>query len=203
MDSICFDRFYAPFRPEWTTGLRRAEICGIRWLSLDLDDGVLSVHQGRVVVAGRTQDAEAKSENSVHLIALDTGTVYEPRSWKAIQDAEGALYGDDFRDTELVFTYEDCRPVHPDSIRERFKRLAARAGLPEIRLYNPRHTYTTASLMAGVSPKVVSQRAGHADVAFTMKTYQHALPGMDEDAAARAANYMLRRRETPATAPHP
>ncbi len=86
MDSICFDRFYAPVRPEWTTGLRRAEICGIRWLSLDLDDGVLSVHQGRVVVAGRTQDAEAKSENSVHLIALDTETVYELRSWKAVQD---------------------------------------------------------------------------------------------------------------------
>ncbi|WP_370627680.1 tyrosine-type recombinase/integrase [Nocardia brasiliensis] len=88
-------------------------------------------------------------------------------------------------------------------MRERFKRLAARAGLPEIRLYDLRHTYTTASLMAGVSPKVVSQRARHADVAFTMKTYQHALPGVDEDAAARAANYMLRRRETPATAPHP
>ncbi|MGW4246827.1 tyrosine-type recombinase/integrase [Nocardia sp. NPDC004722] len=203
MNSICFDRFYALFRLELTTGLRRAEICGIRWPSLDLDAGALSVHQGRVVVAGRAQDAEVKSEDSVRLIALDPETLYELRTWKAIQDAERALYGDDFRDTDLVFTYEDGRPVHPDSIRERFKRLAARAGLPEIRFYDLRHTYITASLMAGVSPKVVSQRAGHADVAFTMKTYQHVLPGMDEDAAARAASYMLGRRETPATAPHP
>ncbi|QLY28089.1 tyrosine-type recombinase/integrase [Nocardia huaxiensis] len=93
--------------------------------------------------------------------------------------------------------------MHPDSIRERFKRLAARAGLPEIRFYDLRHTYITASPMAGVSPKVVSQRAGHADVAFTMKTHQHVVPGMDEDAAARAGSYMPRRRETPATAPHP
>lgn len=42
--------------------------------------------------------------------------------------------------------------------------------------------------MARVSPKVVSQRAGHADVACTMKTYQHVLPCMDEDAATRAAS---------------
>ncbi|WP_433562658.1 site-specific integrase [Nocardia sp. CA-151230] len=203
MESICFDRFYALFRLELTTGLRRAEICGIRWPSLDLEAGALSVHQGRVVVSGRAQDAEVKSEDSARLIALDAETVSALRIWKAIQDAERALYGDDFRDTDLVFTYEDGRPVHPDSIRERFKRLAARAGLPEIRFYDLRHTYITASLMAGVSPKVVSQRAGHADVAFTMKTYQHVLPGMDEDAAARAASYMLGRREHPETASHP
>ncbi|WP_297620369.1 hypothetical protein [Nocardia sp.] len=60
-----------------------------------------------------------------------------------------------------------------------------------------------AQFMSSVRPKVVSQRAGHADVAFTMKTYQHVLPGMDEDAAARAASYMLGHRGHPATAPHP
>ncbi|MCU1644955.1 MAG: Tyrosine recombinase XerC-like [Nocardia sp.] len=203
MDSISFDRFYALFRLELTTGLRRAEICGIRWPSLDLDTGTLSVHEGRVVVAGRAQDAQVKTEDSARLIALDEETVTALRVWKLIQDTERALYGDDFRDTDLVFTYEDGRPVHPDSIRERFKRLAAHAGLLEIRFYDLRHTYITASLMAGISPKVVSQRAGHADVAFTMKTYQHVLPGMDEDAADRAASYILGRRETPATAQHP
>ncbi|MFE3986960.1 tyrosine-type recombinase/integrase [Nocardia tengchongensis] len=87
-------------------------------------------------------------------------------------------------------------------MRERFKRLGARADLPEIRFYDLRHTYTTASLMAGISPKVVSQPAGHADVTFTTKIYQHVLPGMDEDAAARAASYMLGRHGHPATAPH-
>ncbi|MBB5912181.1 integrase [Nocardia transvalensis] len=90
-----------------------------------------------------------------------------------------------------MFTYEDGRPVRPDSARERFKRLAARAGLPEIRFYDLRHTYITGALAAGINPKVVSQRAGHADVTFTLKTYQHVLPGMDEDAAARAATHLL------------
>ncbi|AYF72537.1 site-specific integrase [Nocardia yunnanensis] len=203
MDSICFDRFYALFRLELTTGLRRAEICGIRWPSLDLDAGTLSVHQGRVVVSGRAQDAQVKTEDSERLIALDEETVGALRVWQAIQDAERALYGDDFRDTDLVFTYEDGRPVHPDSIRERFKRLAAQAGLPEIRFYDLRHTYVTGALRAGINPKVVSQRIGHADVAFTMSVYQHVLPGQDEDAAARAAAYMLGRRRTQETASNP
>ncbi|WP_232235960.1 site-specific integrase [Nocardia sp. BMG51109] len=200
MDRIRFDRFYALFRLELTTGLRRAEICGMRWSSLDLDAGALSVHQGRVVVAGHAQDSQVKTDDSARWIALDAETVRALRAWKAIQDAERALYGDDYRNTDFVFTYEDGRPAHPDSVRERFKRLAARAGLPEIRFYDLRHTYITGALMAGINPKVVSQRVGHTDVAFTMETYQHVLPGMDEDAAAIAAAHLL--GGTPRTPQH-
>ncbi|MGW5514033.1 tyrosine-type recombinase/integrase [Nocardia africana] len=200
INSVRFDRFYALFRLEMTTGLRRAEICGARWPSLQLHTGALSVHKGRVVVAGHAQDADVKTEDSARWIALDTETVQALRAWKAIQDAERTLYGDDYRDNDFVFTYEDGRPAHPDSIRERFKRLAARAGLPEIRFYDLRHTYITGALMAGINPKVVSQRVGHTDVAFTMKTYQHVLPGMDEDAAAIAATHLL--GGTPRTPQH-
>ncbi|MBF6238674.1 tyrosine-type recombinase/integrase [Nocardia otitidiscaviarum] len=191
MNSIRYDRFYALYLLELSTGLRRAEICGIRWPSLDLDTGVLSVHEGRVVVAGRAQDAQVKTDDSARMIALDTATVTVLKQWKAVQDAERPLYGDDYKKTGLVFTWEDGSAVHPDTVRERFKRLAARAELPEIRFYDLRHTYVTGALTAGVSPKVVSQRVGHADVAFTMKTYQHVLPGQDEDAAARAATHLL------------
>jgi integrase len=54
-----------------------------------------------------------------------------------------------------------------------------------------RHSYVTGALAAGISPKVVSERVGHADVAFTLKTYSHVLPGMDHDAAIRGAGYLL------------
>lgn len=200
LDSIRFDRFYALFLLEITTGLRRAEICGIRWPALNLDTGVLSVHRGRVIVAGRVHDADVKTDDSARLIAIDPETLQALRVWKTIQDTERALYGDDYHDTDHVFTYKDGRPVNPDSLRDRFKRLAARAGLPEIRFYDLRHSYVTAALIAGINPKVISQRVGHADVAFTMKTYQHVLPVMDEDAATRAAAYILGR--TPPTPTH-
>jgi len=54
-----------------------------------------------------------------------------------------------------------------------------------------RHSYATAALQAGVSPKIISERLGHATVAFTLQTYAHVIPAMDEAAAAMAAALIL------------
>jgi integrase len=58
-------------------------------------------------------------------------------------------------------------------------------GLARIRLHDLRHSYATAALAAGVSPKIVSERLGHASVAFTLSQYTHLLPGLDRDAASQ------------------
>jgi integrase len=58
------------------------------------------------------------------------------------------------------------------------------ATVPRIRLHDLRHTHATLLLQAGVSPKIVSERLGHATVAFTMQVYAHVIPGMQADAAA-------------------
>ena len=65
------------------------------------------------------------------------------------------------------------------------------AGLPRIRLHDVRHSYATAALKAGISAKVISERLGHASVAFTLQTYSHVIPGMDRDAAATVADLIL------------
>src|ERR1700688_5327662 len=87
------------------------------------------------------------------------------------------------RTNAYVFTFEDGRPPHPDTIRQRFDRLAAAAGLARITFHDLRHSYATGALKAGVSPKVVSERIGHADVGFFLQTYAHVLGGDDRDAA--------------------
>ena len=71
----------------------------------------------------------------------------------------------------MLFCWEDGRPPHPDTITRRFKQLAAAAGLPEIDLHDVRHSYATAGRDAKIDWKALSQRIGHADVAFTMKQY--------------------------------
>jgi hypothetical protein len=50
-----------------------------------------------------------------------------------------------------------------------------------------RHTYATAALEAGVHLKIVSARLGHHSETFTSSVYQHALPGMDREAAGTIA----------------
>jgi integrase len=56
-----------------------------------------------------------------------------------------------------------------------------------IRLHDLRHTWASLALAAGINPKVVSERLGHATVSFTLDTYSHVMPGLQEDAAARVA----------------
>jgi len=58
-------------------------------------------------------------------------------------------------------------------------------GVPQLRLYDLRHSAATIALAAGVSPKVVSEQLGHASTAFTLDTYAHVLPHMQDEAAAR------------------
>jgi integrase len=90
-----------------------------------------------------------------------------------------------------VFTWPDGRPLHPDNIAHWFEQHTRAAGLPRIRLHDVRHSYATAALKAGLSARVISERLGHASVAFTLQTYGHVIPGMDKDAAATVADLIL------------
>lgn len=65
------------------------------------------------------------------------------------------------------------------------------ADLPRIRFHDLRHTHASLALSAGVYPKVVSERLGHADIALTLNTYSHAIPALQETAAAIVANLVL------------
>ena len=107
------------------------------------------------------------------------------------QAEEKAFFGAHYQDSDQVFTWENGRQVHPDVIRQRFNRAVAKAGLPPIRLHDVRHCYATAALASGISPKIVSERLGHASVAFTLSVYGHMIPGLDREAADQVAAMIL------------
>ncbi len=79
----------------------------------------------------------------------------------------------------------DGSPIHPDALTKQFIKAVKASGLPRIRLHDLRHTHATLALQAGIHPKVVSERLGHASVAFTLDTYSHAVPAMHEEAAEK------------------
>ena len=82
-----------------------------------------------------------------------------------------------------MFARPDGTPINPDAFSQSFDRLVARSKLPRIRLHDLRHTHASILLKAGVPVKVVSERLGHANPAFTITVYQHIIPGMQADAA--------------------
>ena len=82
-----------------------------------------------------------------------------------------------------MFRDELGRLVHPDWFSREFRRLIDEAGARPIRLHDLRHTYATLALKAGVHPKVVSDRLGHATVGITLDLYSHVTPAIARDAA--------------------
>jgi integrase len=82
---------------------------------------------------------------------------------------------------DLVFTTPAGRPIYSDKLAQRFKAMLRGAGLPTIRLYDLRHTAATLALSAGIPPKVVAERLGHASAAFTLNVYSLVLPHMQPE----------------------
>ncbi len=165
------DRFFALWVLEATSGMRRCELAGARHDRLDLDAGTLAIETTRIVVDGKVIESDGKTENAQHVLALDPFTLAMLRVHVEMLGQERREFGPDYLDHGVLFCWENGKPPHPDTITRRFKRLAAAAGLPEIDLHDVRHSYATAGRDAKIDWKALSQRIGHADVAFTMKQY--------------------------------
>ena len=83
----------------------------------------------------------------------------------------------------LIFCNHFGLPLGLDAIRKKFKRLLKEAGLPEIRLYDGRHTSATLLMASGINRKVVSERLGHSNVAITLGTYSHVTQQLQKEAS--------------------
>jgi integrase len=182
---VADDRLYAGFHLAATTGLRRGELLGLRWRDVDLGTGRLAVVQ---TLVGKRQLSQPKTDRSRRSVALDPATVTALREHRKRQLEERLAWGPAFEDEhDLVFCREDGSPIWPRSFSRAFERHAKDAGLAAIRLHDLRHSHATLALQAGVHPKVVSERLGHSGVGITLDTYSHAIPAMQEDAAAKVA----------------
>jgi integrase len=145
----------------------------------------------RVVAGGRATDSDGKTIRSRRELALDQRTAAALADHLAMLEDERRQYGDGYHDHGLLFCWSDGRPLYPETITDQFNRLVDRAGLPVITLHDVRHTYATMSLRAGVNPKIVSARLGHATVAFTLDTYTEDVPELHHAAAETVTGLFL------------
>ena len=182
------DRLYAAYVLAATTGLRRGELLGLRWRDLDVAAGRLSVTQTLVSVNYAVSFSTPKTAAGRRSVALDPATVAALRAHRArlLEERLSLGLGTPSPD-DVVFAALDGSPLHPGQFSDRFDRLVKTAGVPRIRFHDLRHTHATLALRAGVHPKVVSERLGHSTISVTLDTYSHAIPAMQEEAAAKVA----------------
>lgn len=187
LEHIAGDRMEALYALACSTGMRRSELLGLGWRSVDLDEGGLVVEQ--VLVRGRDRlvIAEPKTARSRRSIALDERTVRALRDHRKRQLEERMAAGSTWQDNGLVFTREDGSMFRPATFTRTLQRVAGEAGVPVIGPHGLRHTWATLALRAGVNPRVVADRLGHSGVSITLDRYTHPSTDLDREAAERVA----------------
>jgi integrase len=163
-----------------STGLRPSEAIALRWTDLDLANDRLTVRRKATRVEGKWIFEAPKTSKSRRTIDLPHGTT--------------RLLSEHLHDGDLVFTNGRGDPPALRSItRHQFKPALERAGLSgSFRLYDLRHTHATLLLVAGIHPKIVSERLGHSTITITMDTYSHVLPGMQRESASKIGEMLFK-----------
>ena len=187
---VADDRLFALWRVLAMTGMRRGEALGLQWDDLDMASGRLTIRRSWVPVNGVGQMSEPKTRRGRRTIALDPLTLDALKAHAARQADEQGEWEEAWIETGFVFTREDGQPLHPWAVSKAFRCHAKAAMLPHIPLHGLRHTYATLALAAGVNPRIVSERLGHATVALTLDVYSHVLPQADREAAEKIADLL-------------
>ena len=176
-DEIWCDFFYA----ELTTGLRRGEICGLKWEDFDEVSGTLKIcrtvyrEDGGGLTAG---DTKTSAGTRKIVLPLSTAALLSKRKASAL--------------TEWIFPnpLRPEQPVNPGSAYRRLKVLLKQAGLPSIRFHDLRHTFATHALASGVDVKTLSGILGHTRAAFTLDTYTHTTGDMQRRASEVVGDFL-------------
>jgi integrase len=170
---------------------RRGELCGLRWSAVNLADGVLTIDRTLLQLGGKLTEGTPKTRAGVRRVYLDHGTAELLRARLQLQELERMLAGEAWAENDLVFCQPDGRPWNPDYVSKRFRRLAAQAGVPPIKLHEARHSANSLMRDAGVDQELRMRIVGHASADINDR-YTHTLAEAHRAAAEQTAAYVLR-----------
>ena len=175
------ERWYEFFYTEITTGLRKGEICGLKWEDFDEHCGTLKIKRS----VGRTKSGamligKTKTETGSREILLPPSTSKLLQNRKINSVSEWIF--PNFRNAE--------KPINPQNAYQHLKALLKKAGLPSIRFHDLRHTFATHAIAGGVDAKTLSGILGHANASFTLDTYTHVTTDMHKNAARIVGDFM-------------
>lgn len=178
------NKHYALYYLAISTGLRQAEILGLKWADLDWDKRSLKIQRQAIQLKGGGFDfaiPKTKAGKRKIILGLDACNILQEHRQKQFQLMQAA--GENWQDHDLIFTSEVGTPVDKYNLLKSFKKLLRNAGLPEIRFHDLRHTAASLMLNHNIPVIVVSRRLGHARPSITLDIYGHLIPGKQEEVA--------------------
>lgn len=153
-------------------GLRRGEICALRWKNVDFDGAQIAIVESAEQTAAGVRYKETKTGHD-RTVALSATMIDALREHRERQPQ-----------TEFVYTREDGKPMQPRSLTRAWEAKIAGTALPRLRFHDLRHSHATHMLGSGVHLKIASERLGHSKISTTADLYMHATKSMQADAVA-------------------
>lgn len=175
----------AVYRLALTTGIRPGEMLALQWSDINLTAGELTVRRTMTkAIGGGQRVGERTKGGKPRTIMLPAATVASLTAWRKVQVAE-RLASSVWDPRDFVLTNRRGTYLTLTQWHRYHDELIARAGVPDIRLHDMRHTYATLAFERNIHPKIVQEVLGHRSIKITMDTYSHV--SRDLQAAAAEA----------------
>jgi integrase len=165
------------------TGMRRGELLGLHWQDIDFEAGCLYLRRsvGRIGALG-IRESEPKTQSGKRRIDLPLFVLQTLQRHREQQHIARKSVGDRWLDQDIVFCNRYGGYIEISNLHVAFKRVLERAGLPDIRLHDLRHSAARILLSMEVNPKIVQELLGHSHISITLGIYSHIFPSMQKQA---------------------
>ncbi len=156
-------------------GLRREEICGLRWERVDFDLRKIHIKAARTAAGANIILKETKNRSSTRVLHM-TDELFRLLKRERARQAELRLaMGADWPDSGLVAVDAKGQPYSPNAVSLAFTRFIRRSGLPPITLHGLRHTFATVASAQGAPLFDIGKALGHSTPSTTGRIYTHLL----------------------------
>ena len=168
------------------TGIRRAEVCALRWRNIDIEQGIMRIRHTVVKVPhkGTRLDILKGGSKRIRDLSMRSTVIKALEAQRERQQAAREAAGKEWREQDFVFTSVNGDHWHPDTSTSIFKIMVQEAGLPaRMTLHHLRHSWASQLLAKGTHPKLVQEQLGHARFTTTMDRYSHMIPALSDEVA--------------------